>query len=305
MTFSNLVQLKEIITKTFQNPENLKSHQAQEAVVQCLRMLECGQLRVASPKGMDANCGEQPMVQLDSWEVHSWVKQSILLAMRLRTAETHTIQLCSANGTSHQGRIHSGSIEYNDKFDLLGGMNQKGVRAVPGAMAREGSYVARGAILMPSFINIGAYISSGTMIDTWATAGSCAQIGKNVHVAGGVGIGGVLEPENARPVLIGDNAFLGSRVVVVEGTVVGEGAVIAANVCLTASTPIYDVTTSEKRELRGAVPPNAVLVSGTRVKSFPGGDVPLQCAYIIAYRSNKTDSKVSLNDVLRETGIPV
>lgn len=307
LSTQELNDLQDIVSKAFLNPDQIQNKETQECISQCLRYLEDGTLRVASLKGMGANCGELEMKNLQNWEVHSWVKQSILLAMRMRTAETFHWDLNNRNGasSSHQGRVHAGSLCYHDKFDVRKDLANSGVRSVYGSIVREGSYISKGVILMPSFVNIGAWIGSGTMIDTWATAGSCAQIGKNVHVAGGVGIGGVLEPENARPVLIGDNAFLGSRVIVVEGTVVGEGAVLGANVSLTSSTPIYDVTNSEKKEYRGCVPANAVVVAGTRMKSFAGGDVPLQCAYIIAYRSQKTDLKVSLNDVLRETGIPV
>ncbi len=305
LSAQELNNLQDIVSKTYLNSDLLQNKETQECIVLCLRYLEAGTLRVASPKGMGANCGEIEMQDLQSWEVHPWVKQSILLAMRMRTAETFHWESNGVVTSSYQGRIHAGSLCYHDKFDVRKDLAQSGVRSVYGSIVREGAYVSKSVILMPSFVNIGAWIGSGSMIDTWATAGSCAQIGKNVHVAGGVGIGGVLEPENARPVLIGDNAFLGSRVIVVEGTVVEEGAVLGANVSLTSSTPIYDVTNSERKEYRGIVPANAVVVAGTRMKSFAGGDVPLQCAYIIAYRNQKTDAKVSLNDILRETGIPV
>jgi 2,3,4,5-tetrahydropyridine-2-carboxylate N-succinyltransferase len=305
LTMQNLQNMQDTVTKAISNPDLLQTKETQEIIIQCLRYLENGTLRVASPKGMGANCGEVKMNDLLNWEVHPWVKQSILLAMKMRTVETFRYELNGNVLNSHQGRFHAGSLSYHDKFDVRSDLANMGVRSVYGSIVREGAYVSKGVILMPSFVNIGAWIGSGTMIDTWATAGSCAQIGKNVHVAGGVGIGGVLEPENARPVLIGDNAFLGSRVIVVEGTVVGAGAVLGANVSLTSSTPIYDVTTVERNEYRGIVPENAVVVAGTRNKIFAGGEIPLQCAYIIAYRSEKTDSKVSLNEVLRETGIPV
>ncbi|KAB8033496.1 2,3,4,5-tetrahydropyridine-2,6-dicarboxylate N-succinyltransferase [Fluviispira multicolorata] len=300
-----LKQLKSLISKSYGNWESLKNKELQEAVTICLRHIEKGFLRVVSPKGMQANCFEQEMIHLQEWEVHSWVKQSILMAMRLRTAETFHFKFDTPLNLDTYSRVHAGLISYHDKFDVRNDLATYGVRSAHGSIVREGAYVSQGVILMPSFVNIGAWIGSGTMIDTWATAGSCTQIGKNVHIAGGVGIGGVLEPENARPVLIGDNAFLGSRVVVVEGSVVSEGAVLGANVCLTSSTPIYDMTTPDKKEYRGYVPPNAVVAAGTRIKSFPGGDIPLQCAYIIAYRNQKTDVKVSLNDILRETGIPI
>lgn len=298
-------ELEHKITSAFNDISLLQNVNIQDAIAKCLRLLESGNLRVASPKNLGPHCGEVEMMMLQDWVVHSWVKKAILLAMKIRTSETFCWDLKSAASISNQGRVHAGTLSYHDKFDVRRDLPKNGVRNVYGSIAREGSYIAKNVILMPSFVNIGAWVGSGTMIDTWATAGSCAQIGKNVHVAGGVGIGGVLEPENARPVLIGDNAFLGSRVVVVEGTVVGEGAVLGANVSLTSSTPIYDVTQKDKVEYRGIVPPHAVVVAGTRMKEFPGGEVPLQCAYIIAYRNSKTDAKISLNDVLRETGISV
>lgn len=306
LTFQELEELESNIKLLANNNELLQRKSSQDLIYQCLRYLENGTLRVTSPKGEGPNCGEVEMRELSEWEVHSWVKQAILLAMKIRTVESFKWELSgSLQNTTTQDRIHAGILGYHDKLDVRKDLSQFGVRSVYGSIVREGAYVSKGAILMPSFVNIGAWIGLGTMIDTWATAGSCAQVGKNVHVAGGVGIGGVLEPENARPVLIGDNAFLGSRVIVVEGTIVSEGAILAANVSLTSSTPIYDVTSSEKKEYRGYVPANAVVVAGTRVKSFPGGDVPIQCAYIIAYRSGKSDSKVSLNNILRETGIPI
>lgn len=277
------------IEAAFDNPHLLKQEETQKSVDQILRYLEQGALRVSSPKDQTPNCGPVPMQgDLKDWITHSWVKQAILLAMRMKPALM---------------RSYSKSICYFDKLDIQTITEKHSARSVFGSIVREGGFVSSGVILMPSFVNIGAWIGAGTMMDTWSTAGSCAQIGKNVHVAGGVGIGGVLEPANARPVVIGDDVFLGSRSIVVEGVVVEHGAVLGANVCLTASTPIYDVTNSEKKEYRGFVPANAVVVPGTRTKSFPGGEVPLQCAYIIAYRNEKLDAKVSLNQILRETGI--
>lgn len=305
ISLEEINNLQENINTIFSAPELLQRKESQECVSQCLRYLEEGALRVSSPEGAGANCGEVEMRDLQEWEVHPWVKQAILLAMKMRTAETFKWELNGTISSSHQNRIHAGVLGYHDKLDIRNDLAALGVRSVYGSVVREGAFISQGVILMPSFVNIGAWVGLGTMIDTWATAGSCAQIGKNVHVAGGVGIGGVLEPENARPVMIGDNAFLGSRVIVVEGTIVGEGAILAANVSLTSSTPIYDVTSSDKKEYRGVVPPNAVVVAGTRNKVFAGGEVPIQCAYIIAYRSPKTDTKVSLNNILRETGIPV
>jgi 2,3,4,5-tetrahydropyridine-2-carboxylate N-succinyltransferase len=286
-----LNSLQKTVEDAFQNSDLLKDTKTQETVNKILHYIEKGALRVASPDHQNANCGSVPMQNdLKNWIVHSWVKQAILLAMRMKPAQSHS---------------YSDSIRYFDKFDVQTMDEKNGARSVYGSIVREGCFISSGVILMPSFVNIGAWIGENSMIDTWATAGSCAQVGKNVHVAGGVGIGGVLEPANARPVLIGDNAFLGSRAVIVEGTIVEHGAILGANVCLTASTPIYDVTNSEKKEYRGYVPANAVVVPGTRIKTFPGGEIPLQCAYIIAYRNETVDSKVSLNQILRETGIVV
>ena len=305
LSTEQMLALKNKIEFILEHPEKAGEKESQESIFSVLRHIEAGTLRVCTPKGSEANCGSVPMVQLDTWIVHKWIKEAILLAFKVRTAGTSKWTLQTDENLKTNFRPHFGHMGFHDKLDVQSNFGTQGVRAVPGAIVREGAYVAPSVILMPSFVNIGAWISEGTMIDTWATAGSCAQIGKNVHVAGGVGIGGVLEPASARPVLIGDNAFLGSRVIVVEGVVVGEKAVLGANTCLTASTPIYDVTTTEKKEYRGFVPPYAVVAAGTRIKTFPGGEAPLACAYIIAYRSEKTDSKVSLNDILRETGIPV
>jgi 2,3,4,5-tetrahydropyridine-2-carboxylate N-succinyltransferase len=298
--------LKSHVEEIKNDNEKLKNKKYQDIIIQVLRYLENGFLRVCSPEGENANCGAVPMTEhLSSWIVHSWVKESILFAMKMRQAKTLKINLFSEQENVEQGRIYVNHQSYHDKFDLQNNLAMNGVRSLPGSIAREGSYISPNVILMPSFVNIGAWVGENTMIDTWATAGSCAQIGANVHVAGGVGIGGVLEPANARPVIIGDHTFLGSRVIVVEGVIVSHGAVLGANVCLTSSTPIYDVTTKDKTEYRGFVPANAVVAAGTRIKEFPGGEIPLQCAYIIAYRSEKTNAKISLNDVLRETGLPI
>ncbi len=299
-----LKQLQNIIEKASLSSDRLKENETQEAVSTALRYLERGMLRVASPKNTLANCGNVPMDgDLREWIVHSWVKEAILLAMKTRVALSY---VCKLDGPKHSlKRLHDAHFGYHDKFDVQTNLGVNGVRSIPGSLIREGAFVDKGSIIMPSFINIGAWVGKNTMIDTWATAGSCAQIGESVHAAGGVGIGGVLEPAHATPVLIGDHAFLGSRAVVVEGAIVSSHAVLGANVCLTSSSPIYDVTTSEKTEYRGYVPPRAVVVPGTREKIFPGGTVQLQCAYIIAYRNENTDTKVSLNQVLRETGIVI
>jgi 2,3,4,5-tetrahydropyridine-2,6-dicarboxylate N-succinyltransferase len=236
--------------------------------------LDRGEIRVAEKRG-------------NEWVVNEDAKQAILDYFGIRQMEP----------------IEVGPFEYHDKIPLKRGYAAAGVRVVPPATIRYGAYVSPGAVLMPSYVNIGAWVGAGTMVDTWATVGSCAQIGAGVHLAGGVGIGGVLEPLNARPVIIEDNAFIGSRAIVVEGVLVGEGAVIAPNVSLTASVPIIDVTGPEPVEHRGYVPPRSVVVPGTRPKVFPAGTFQLACALIVGRRSESTDEKVSLNDALREHGI--
>jgi 2,3,4,5-tetrahydropyridine-2-carboxylate N-succinyltransferase len=218
------------------------------------------------------------------WRVNEDVKAAILDFFRLRQMET----------------IEVGPYEYRDKIPLKSGFEQLGVRVVPPATARYGAYLAPGVVMMPSYVNIGAWVGPNTMVDTWATVGSCAQIGADVHLAGGVGVGGVLEPVQARPVIVEDGAFIGSRCILTEGVVIGERAVLAPNVSLTGSVPVIDVTGPEPVEHRGYVPPNAVVVPGTRPKEFPAGTFQLGCALIIGWRNEQTDLKTSLNDVLRE-----
>ncbi len=283
----------------------LNQEKYQNSIYSVLRALEDGALRVCSPVGQDPSCGEVPMHSLETWVVHAWVKDAILFGMKLRKAETVSTKTHCETDAQIQNRVYMGQTAYHDKFDLQTQFSELNVRAVPGALVREGSYVGPDAVIMPSFVNIGAWVGAGTMVDTWATVGSCAQIGKDVHIAGGAGIGGVLEPANARPILIGDKAFIGSRVILVEGVIVGEGAVLGANCCITLSTPIYDVTGSEKVEFRGIVPPHAVLVPGTRHKEFPGGEVPLSCCYIIDYRGEKQNEKLQLNSMLRNQNASV
>jgi 2,3,4,5-tetrahydropyridine-2-carboxylate N-succinyltransferase len=236
--------------------------------------LDRGEIRVAEQRD-----GE--------WVVNEEAKAAILDYFRLRKMEP----------------IEVGPFEYHDKIPLKSGHAAAGVRVVPPATIRYGAFVSPGAVVMPSYVNIGAWVGPGTMVDTWATVGSCAQIGANVHLAGGVGIGGVLEPLNARPVVIEDDAFIGSRAIIVEGVIVGTGAVIAPNVSLTASVPIIDVTGADPVEHRGYVPPRSVVVPGTRPKEFPAGTYHLACALIVGRRSESTDEKVSLNEALREYGI--
>ena len=242
-----------------------------EAVIAAL---DRGEARVAEPDG-------------DEWRVNADVQAAILDYFRLRRMEPREV----------------GPFEYHDKIPLKTGYEELGVRVVPPATARYGAYLSPGVILMPSYVNIGAWVGPNTMVDTWATVGSGAQIGADVHLAGGVGIGGVLEPPGARPVIVEDGAFLGSRCIVVEGVRVGREAVIAPNVTLTASVPIIDVTGAEPVEHRGYVPPRSVVVPGTRPKEFPAGTYHLSCALIIGRRSEATDLKTSLNDALRENGI--
>ncbi len=244
------------------------------SVEETIAALDRGELRVAEKRD-----GE--------WVVNEWVKKAILLYFRLRPMEP----------------IEVGPFRYHDKIPLKRDYEARGVRVVPPAAARFGSFLSRDVILMPSYVNIGAWVGTRTMVDTWATVGSCAQIGSDVHLAGGVGIGGVLEPPNARPVIVEDGAFIGSRCIVTEGTIVGEGAVLGANVVLTASIPIIDVTGEEPVEHRGYVPPQSVVVPGTRSKEFPAGTFDLACALIIGRRSAATDLRTSLNETLREYGL--
>jgi 2,3,4,5-tetrahydropyridine-2-carboxylate N-succinyltransferase len=236
--------------------------------------LDRGEVRVAEPDG-------------DEWRVNADVQAAILAYFRSRQMEPREV----------------GPFEYHDKIPLKSGYEQLGVRVVPPAVARYGAFLSRGVVLMPSYVNIGAWVGPNTMVDTWATVGSGAQIGADVHLAGGVGIGGVLEPAGAQPVIVEDGAFIGSRCIVVEGVRVGSGAVLAPNVTLTASVPIIDVTGSAPVEYRGYVPPRSVVVPGTRPKDFPAGTYQLSCALIIGQRSESTDLKTSLNDALREFGI--
>jgi 2,3,4,5-tetrahydropyridine-2-carboxylate N-succinyltransferase len=235
------------------------------------------------------DAGERRIASKDhgKWIVDEEAKEAILGYFRLRKVEPQEL----------------GPFEYTDKIPLKHGHVARGVRVVPGAVVRYGSFLGEGVVVMPGFVNIGAWVGPGTMVDTWATVGSCAQIGANVHIAGGAGIGGVLEPVNARPVIVEDDAFIGSRSILVEGVVVGEGAVIAPNVSLTASVPIIDVTGPEPVEHRGIVPPRAVVVPGSRPKTFPSGTYQIACALIIGQRRESTEGKIGLNETLREFGI--
>jgi 2,3,4,5-tetrahydropyridine-2,6-dicarboxylate N-succinyltransferase len=244
------------------------------ATEETIAALDRGEVRVAEPDG-------------DGWRVNADVQAAILDYFRLRRMEPREV----------------GPFEYHDKIPLKSGYEELGVRVVPPATARYGAFLSRGVVLMPSYVNIGAWVGPNTMVDTWATVGSGAQIGADVHLAGGVGIGGVLEPPGARPVIVEDGAFLGSRVIVTEGVRIGREAVLAPNVSLTASVPIIDVTGDEPVEHRGYVPPRSVVVPGTRPKEFPAGTFHLSCALIIGRRSESTDLRTSLNETLREFAI--
>lgn len=265
---------------------DVEIEEAASAVSAVIEQLDNGELRIAEQIAANANDHEDPG---NAWRVNEWAKQAILLYFRLAGMST----------------LEAGPFEYHDKIPTKTGLAEAGVRVVPPGTVRYGAFCEPGVIVMPGYVNIGAYVGAGTMVDTWATVGSCAQIGRNVHLSGGVGIGGVLEPPNARPVIVGDGAFIGSRCIVTEGTIIGDGAILGANTSLTASIPIIDVTGDDPVEYRGFVPPRSVVVPGTRPKDFPSGTVQLGCAYIIGQRSESTDDKLSLNDALRTHGVAV
>ncbi|NPA16305.1 MAG: 2,3,4,5-tetrahydropyridine-2,6-dicarboxylate N-succinyltransferase [Aquificae bacterium] len=267
-------QLKQLITQVWENRELLNEKQYQDAVRETIDLLDKGKLRVAEKKE-----GE--------WVVNEWVKQAILLFFPIQEMEVMEV----------------GPFEYYDKIPLKKNWKEAGVRVVPPATARYGSFIEKGAILMPSYVNIGAYVGSGTLVDTWATVGSCAQIGKNVHLSGGVGIGGVLEPPSAKPVIIEDNCFIGSRCIIVEGAVIEEEAVLGAGVVITGSTRIIDVSGDEPVEYRGRVPARSVVIPGVMNKKFPAGEYGVPVALIIGKRKESTDKKVSLNEALREFNV--
>lgn len=269
--------MRSIIESAWDNRELLKDQKTVEAIEAVIEDIDKGRLRVAEPLGN----GE--------WQVNEWVKKAVVMYFPIRKMET----------------IEVGPFEFHDKMKLKTNYAELGVRVVPHAVARYGAYVAPGVIMMPSYINIGAYVDSGTMVDTWATVGSCAQIGKDVHLSGGVGIGGVLEPLQAAPVIIEDGAFIGSRCIVVEGVHIGKEAVLGANVVLTKSTKIFDVTGEESIEIKGHVPARSVVIPGSYEKEFPAGKFNVPCALIIGKRKASTDLKTSLNDALRENDVAV
>jgi 2,3,4,5-tetrahydropyridine-2-carboxylate N-succinyltransferase len=268
--------LQKVIEQAWENRALLQEESTTKAIREVIELLDVGRLRVAEPIG-------------DSWQVNEWVKKAVVMYFPIQKMETW----------------EAGIFEYHDKMELKKGYAAKGVRVVPGASARYGAYISSGVIMMPCYINIGAYVDEGTMVDTWATVGSCAQIGRNVHLSGGVGIGGVLEPLQAAPVIIEDGAFIGSRCIVVEGVRVGKEAVLGANVCLTASTKIIDVTGETPIEMKGFVPARSVVIPGSYTKTFPAGDFQVPCALIIGTRKPSTDLKTSLNNALREYDVAV
>ncbi|RNC89527.1 MAG: 2,3,4,5-tetrahydropyridine-2,6-dicarboxylate N-succinyltransferase [Allomuricauda sp.] len=268
--------LRDIIEKAWDNRDLLQDMATQNAIREVIDLIDAGELRCAEPTN-------------DGWQINEWVKKGVVLYFPIQKMEV----------------LEAGIFEYHDKIPLKKGFQEKGVRVVPHAVARHGSYISKGTILMPSYVNIGAYVDEGTMVDTWATVGSCAQIGKNVHLSGGVGIGGVLEPLQASPVIIEDNAFIGSRSIVVEGVRVEKEAVLGANVVLTASTKIIDVTGKEPKELKGRVPARSVVIPGSYTKEFPAGKFQVSCALIIGQRKESTDKKTSLNDALRTHNVAV
>jgi 2,3,4,5-tetrahydropyridine-2-carboxylate N-succinyltransferase len=276
------MQLQELIQAAWGDRELLKDMKYSDAVRAVIEEVDKGRLRTASPVGIAADGS------ID-WQVNEWVKQGILMYFAIQQMETMVLP----------------PFEFYDKMKLKSGYAELGVRAVPHAVARYGAYLAKNVVLMPSYVNIGAYVDEGTMVDTWATVGSCAQIGKGVHLSGGVGIGGVLEPLQASPVIIEDGCFIGSRCIVVEGVRVEKEAVLGANVVLTQSTKIIDVSGAEPIEMKGRVPARSVVIPGSYTKKFPAGDFGVGCALIIGQRKPSTDLKTSLNDALRDFNVSV
>ncbi len=271
-----MTDLQNLIAQACQNRELLKDEVYIEEGKSVIDDVDKGRLRTASPSE-------------NGWTVNEWVKQAILMYFAIQSMQTWT----------------TGPLEFHDKMLLKSGYRELGVRAVPHAVARYGAFIARNVVLMPSYVNIGAYVDEGTMVDTWATVGSCAQIGKGVHLSGGVGIGGVLEPLQASPVIVEDGAFIGSRCIVVEGVIVEKEAVLGANVVLTKSTRIIDVSGNEPVEYKGRVPARSVVIPGTYNKKFPAGEYGVSCALIIGQRKASTDLKTSLNDALRDFNVSV
>jgi len=270
------MNLQKIVENAWDHRETLAREEVKEAIFHVVDQLDRGEIRVAEKQG-------------DRWIVNDWIKKAVILYFPIRQMET----------------IEVPPFEFHDKIPLKTGYKERGIRVVPHAIARHGSYISKGVIMMPSYVNIGAYVDEGTMIDTWATVGSCAQIGKHVHLSGGVGIGGVLEPVQAAPVIIEDHCFIGSRSIVVEGVRVETEAVLGANVVITRSTRIIDVTGDRPLEMKGVVPSRSVVIPGSYNKTFPAGDFQVACALIIGKRKPSTDLKTSLNDALREYHVDV
>ncbi len=273
---SRIERLEELVTLAWDKRELLKDSKVQQAIRDVVELLDKGKLRVAEKVEKE-------------WKVEEWIKKAIILYFPIQQLEL----------------TEAGPLQFYDKIPLKHGYDELGIRVVPSALARYGAYIAEGVIMMPSYINIGAYVDQGTMIDTWATVGSCAQIGKHVHLSGGVGIGGVLEPVQSSPVIIEDHCFIGSRCIIVEGVRVEEEAVLGANVVLTASTHILDVSSPEVVEYKGLVPARSVVIPGSINKQFPAGKFQVSCALIIGKRNASTDQKTSLNQALREFDVPV
>lgn len=270
------MELKEIIENAWENRSSLNDKDVKIAIKTIVDELDRGTKRVAE-------------VIEGEWVVHEWIKKAVILYFPIQKMQT----------------IEVGPFEFHDKMKLKTGYHKLGVRVVPHAVARYGAYISPGVVLMPSYVNIGAYVDAGTMVDTWATVGSCAQVGKNVHLSGGVGVGGVLEPVQAKPVIIEDDAFIGSRCILVEGVHIEKEAVLGANVTLTASSKIIDVTQQEPVIYTGRVPARSVVIPGTYTKKFPAGDYQVPCALIIGQRKPSTDLKTSLNEALRENNVAV
>ena len=268
--------MRDIIEKAWENRSLLNDVNTKQTIRKVIDLLDKGEVRIAEKIN-------------SKWFVNQWIKKAVILYFPIQKMKT----------------IQSGDIEFFDKIDLKKNYKEKGIRVVPSAIARYGSYVSKGVILMPSYVNIGAFVDSGSMIDTWATVGSCAQIGKNVHLSGGVGIGGVLEPLQAAPVIIEDNSFIGSRCILVEGVKIESEAVLGANVVITSSTKIIDVSGAKPIESKGVIPMRSVVIPGSYTKKFNAGEYQVPCALIIGKRKESTDKKTSLNNALRQYNVSV
>ncbi len=268
--------MQAIVEAAWEDRNLLKDPETIRTIRECIRLLDTGVLRVASPEA-------------ETWKVHTWIKKAVILYFPIQGMELS----------------EAGPMQFHDKIPLKQGYDALGVRVVPHAIARYGAYLSPGVVMMPSYVNIGAWVGSGTMIDTWATVGSCAQIGSHVHLSGGVGIGGVLEPVQAAPVIIEDHCFIGSRCILVEGVHIGREAVLGANVVITASTRILDVSGPHPVEWKGHIPPRSVVIPGSMPKEFPAGTYQVPCALIIGQRKASTDLKTSLNDALRDFSLSV